>query len=146
MSVLPAGEIDHVAIAVRDLDEACARYVRLLGARVGLREEVTAQGVVVAFLHLPGKTKIELISPLDDTGAVARFLEKRGEGLHHVCVRVANIEDALRGVIEEDVPHIDAKPRIGAGGARIAFLHPRALGGVLLELKEVPESTEEPRP
>jgi methylmalonyl-CoA/ethylmalonyl-CoA epimerase len=137
MSTLPAGEIDHVAIAVLDLDEACARYVELLGARVGLREQVVAQGVEVAFLHLPGETKIELISPLDDSGAVARFLEKKGEGLHHVCMRVANIEEALESVIDAEIPHIDSQPRIGAGGARIAFLHPRALGGVLLELKEV---------
>ena len=137
MSTLPAGEIDHVAIAVLDLDEACARYVELLGARVGLREQVVAQGVEVAFLHLPGETKIELISPLDDSGAVARFLEKNGEGLHHVCMRVANIEEALESVIDAEIPHIDSQPRIGAGGARIAFLHPRALGGVLLELKEV---------
>ncbi len=137
MSTLPAGEIDHIAIAVEDLDEACARYVQLLGARVGLREEVVAQGVEVAFLHLPGETKIELISPLDDSGAVARFLEKKGEGLHHVCMRVADIEEALESVIDAEIPHIDPQPRIGAGGARIAFLHPRALGGVLLEIKEV---------
>ncbi len=137
MSTLPAGKIDHVAIAVHDLDEACARYVELLGARVGLREQVVAQGVEVAFLHLPGETKIELISPLDDAGAVARFLAKKGEGLHHVCVRVANIEEALESVIDAEIPHIDSRPRLGAGGARIAFLHPRALGGVLLELKEV---------
>jgi methylmalonyl-CoA/ethylmalonyl-CoA epimerase len=137
MSTLPAGEIDHVAIAVQNLDEACARYVELLGARVGLREQVVAQGVEVAFLHLPGETKIELVSPLDDSGAVARFLEKKGEGLHHVCMRVANIEEALESVIDAEIPHIDSQPRIGAGGARIAFLHPRALGGVLLELKEV---------
>jgi methylmalonyl-CoA/ethylmalonyl-CoA epimerase len=137
MSTLPAGEIDHVAIAVQNLDEACARYVQLMGARVGLREQVVAQGVEVAFLHLPGETKIELVSPLDDSGAVARFLEKKGEGLHHVCMRVANIEEALESVIDAEIPHIDSQPRIGAGGARIAFLHPRALGGVLLELKEV---------
>ena len=137
MSTLPAGEIDHVAIAVFDLDEACARYVQLLGARVSLREKVVAQGVEVVFLHLPGETKIELISPLDDAGAVARFLEKKGEGLHHVCMRVVNIEEALEKVVDAEIPHIDSQPRIGAGGARIAFLHPRALGGVLLELKEV---------
>lgn len=137
MSTLPAGEIDHVAIAVDDLDEACARYAQLLGARVGLREQVVAQGVEVAFLHLPGETKIELICPLDDSGAVARFLERKGEGLHHVCMRVADIEEALESVIDAEIPHIDSQPRIGAGGARIAFLHPRALGGVLLEIKEV---------
>ena len=141
MSTLPAGEIDHVAIAVHDLDEACARYVGLLGARVGLRERVVAQGVEVVFLHLPGETKIELIAPLEAAGAVARFLERRGEGLHHVCVRVVNIEEALESVIDAEIPHIDAQPRIGAGGARIAFLHPRALGGVLLEIKEVGSSS-----
>ena len=137
MSVLPAGDIDHVAIAVRDLDEACARYVELLGARVGLREKVATQGVEVAFLHLPGETKIELVAPLDNESAVARFLDKKGEGMHHVCVRVTNIEEALGSVIDAQVPLIDTQPRVGAGGARIAFLHPSALGGVLLELKEV---------
>jgi len=137
MSVLPPGEIDHVAIAVHDLDAACERYVDLLGARIGLREEIAEQGVEVVFLHLPGETKIELVAPLDDTGALARFLEKNGEGMHHICMRVGNIEQALEGVIEAEVPNIDAAPRIGAGGARIAFLHPRALGGVLLEIKEV---------
>jgi methylmalonyl-CoA/ethylmalonyl-CoA epimerase len=137
MSVLPPGQIDHVAIAVSDLDDACARYVELLGARIGLREKIASQGVEVVFLHLPGETKIELVAPLDESGAVARFLQKNGEGMHHVCVRVEDIEQALTQVIEAGVSHIDSEPRIGAGGARIAFLHPRALGGVLLEIKEV---------
>jgi methylmalonyl-CoA/ethylmalonyl-CoA epimerase len=137
MSILPPGEIDHVAIAVHDLDDASAVYVDLLGARVGLREKVPAQGVEVMFLHFPGKTKIELIAPIDDTGAVARFLEKNGPGMHHVCLLVENIEEVLAGLVDADVPLVDQKPRIGAGNARIAFLHPRALGGVLLELKEV---------
>jgi methylmalonyl-CoA/ethylmalonyl-CoA epimerase len=88
-------------------------------------------------LHLPGETKIELVAPLDEAGGVARFLEKNGEGMHHVCMRVESIDEALASVVDAEVPVVDREARIGAGGARIAFLHPRALGGVLLELKEV---------
>lgn len=136
MSVLPPGEIDHIGIAVRDIDAACARYVELSGARAGHREVLVEQGVEVLFLHLPGETRLELISPLGAEGGVARFLERRGEGLHHICMRVTDLDAALRALGEHDVPRIDEVPRSGAAGARIAFLHPEALGGVLLELKE----------
>lgn len=136
MSVLPPGPIDHIGIAVRDLDVACATYQELLGARLSGRERVPGQDVELAFLCLPGDARIELISPLSDDSAVAKFLDKRGEGMHHVCVLVEDIEAALARLVEQGVPLVDTTPRDGAEGSRIAFLHPAALGGVLLELKQ----------
>ena len=136
MSFVPPGPIDHVGIAVADLDAAASRYQELLGARLMHREVVAAQGVEVAFLELPGETRIELIAPTDVSSPVARFLDKRGEGMHHICVRVDDLEATLAALLEEGVPLVDSEPRDGAEGARIAFLHPAALGGVLLELKQ----------
>ena len=88
MSFIPPGPIDHVGIAVRDLEAACVRYRELLGAEVSHRERVAGQGVEIAYLKLPGDARIELLTPIDDDGPVARFLEKRGEGMHHVHVHV----------------------------------------------------------
>lgn len=136
MSLIPPGPVDHVGIAVRDLDSACAAYAELLGAEVSHREEVSSQGVEVAFLTLAGETRLELIAPLGAGSPVARFLDKRGEGMHHICVRVDDIDATLARLDGEDVPLVDAVARAGAEGARIAFVHPRALGGVLLELKQ----------
>jgi methylmalonyl-CoA epimerase len=136
MSVLPPGPIDHIGIAVRDLDPACATYQELLGAQLGGRETITGQGVEVAFLCLPGDVRIELIAPLSDDSAVAQFLDKRGEGMHHICVVVEDIGAALARLAEQGVPLVDEVPRAGAEGSQIAFLHPAALGGVLLELKQ----------
>ena len=136
LGVLPEGRIDHIGIAVSDLEAACARFVALLGANVGEREVVEDQQVEVVFLQLPGSARIELIAPLQPGGALARFLEKRGESLHHVCVLVSDLDEALRSLEAQRVPCLDQQPRIGAEGARVAFLHPKALGGVMLELKE----------
>ena len=136
MSVIPSGPIDHVGIAVRDIDEACARYQRLLGAEPAGRPVVAAQGVAVAFLRLPGEARLELIAPLDETSPVHRFLERRGEGLHHVCILVDDIDTVLERLVAAEVPLVDACARPGAEGSRIAFLRPEALGGVLLELKQ----------
>lgn len=136
MSFIAPGPIDHVGIAVHDIDAAAARYRELLGARVVHREAVPGQGVEVAFLEMPGAARLELIAPLDDDSPVARFLAGRGEGMHHICVLVDDIDAALTRLGEEEVPVVDTTPRTGAEGARIAFLHPAALGGVLLELKQ----------
>ncbi len=136
MSVLPPGPIDHIGIAVRDLDAACATYQELLGAKLSAREKIPAQGVEVAFLSLPGDVRIELISPLGDDSTVAKFLDRRGEGMHHVCLLVEDIEAALERLAQQGVPLVDTVPRDGAEGSQIAFLHPKALGGVLLELKQ----------
>jgi methylmalonyl-CoA/ethylmalonyl-CoA epimerase len=136
MSFLPPGPIDHIGIAVRDLDASCATYEQTLGATVSGRETVVEQGVEVAFLALPGDTRIELIAPLDGSGSIARFLDSRGEGMHHICVRVDDIASALEDLAAADVRLVDREPRQGAEGSLIAFVHPAALGGVLLELKQ----------
>lgn len=136
MSFIAPGPIDHVGIAVHDIDDAAARYQDLLGARVVHREAVPGQRVEVAFLEMPGATRLELIAPLDDDSPVAKFLAKRGAGMHHICVLVDDIEAALERLAEHEVALVDRVARSGAEGARIAFLHPAALGGVLLELKQ----------
>ncbi len=136
MSLVPAGPIDHVGIAVRDLDRACATYEAVLGAELSGREVVEQQGVEVAFMRLPGDARVELIAPTDDSGAVAQFIDRRGEGMHHICVLVEDIEATLAELAEADVALLDERPRPGAEGSKIAFVHPAVLGGVLLELKQ----------
>ena len=136
MSVINAGAIDHVAIAVHDLDASCELYQELLGAELTAREVVAGQAVEVAFLQPPGTARIELISPVDESSPVAGFLAGRGPGLHHICVLVEDVDVALADLVSEDVELIDTVSRPGAEGSRIAFLHPKALGGVLLELKQ----------
>ncbi len=132
------GPIDHVAIAVRDLDAAIDRYGRLLGGGVAYREAVQGQDTEVAFLDLPGATSIELIAPLREAGPVARFLEQRGEGLHHVCFLVEDVDRALRQAAGAGISLLDTVGRPGAQGSRIGFVHPAAFGGVLVELKQKP--------
>lgn len=131
---VPVGPLDHVAIAVHDIDAAAARY-RVLGAELTHREVVAEQGVEVAFLEVPGTTMIELVCPTTDESPIARFLHSRGEALHHICFRVSDIEAALAAARTAGVRLIDEVPRDGARGSRIAFIHPQAMG-VLVELKQ----------
>src|SRR5579875_509028 len=124
--------IDHTAIAVRDLDEAIARYQRLYGIGSVERLPVADQQVDVAFLPV-GDTMLELVSPTTNTSGVARFLERRGEGLHHIAFAVYDIERELDSLRREGVRLIDDQPRRGAHGV-VAFVHPEGTGGVLVEL------------
>jgi methylmalonyl-CoA/ethylmalonyl-CoA epimerase len=125
--------IDHLGIAVPSLEAAVKAY-EALGFRVQSTEAVASEGVRVAFLPV-GESRLELLEPTDAASAIAKFLQKRS-GLHHVCVLVPDIEAALAELRSRGVALIDEKPRPGAGGSRVAFLHPKAAGGVLLELKE----------
>jgi methylmalonyl-CoA/ethylmalonyl-CoA epimerase len=126
-------KIDHLGIAVPSLDAAVRAY-EALGFAVESTHEVPTEKVRAAFLPV-GESRLELLEPTDPSSVIARFLEKRS-GLHHVCVLVPDIEKALADLKSRGVPLIDEVPRPGAGGCRVAFLHPRAAGGVLLELKE----------
>jgi methylmalonyl-CoA/ethylmalonyl-CoA epimerase len=126
--------ISHVAVAVPSIDEALPRFERVLGLTAGSREVVASQQVEAALLPL-GDAAIELIEPRGSEG-VARFLEKRGPGLHHVAVEVEGIEEVLALLASLGVPLIDAAPRAGAHGHKVAFVHPKATGGVLVELVE----------
>jgi len=124
--------IDHVGIAVANLEEALAAWGRL-GLGEPVIEEIPDQGVRVAMLPV-GTGKIELLEPLRPDSPVGRFLERRGPGLHHVALRVDDLEAALAAAEARGLELIDRRPRTGAGGSRIAFLHPRATGGTLVEL------------
>jgi len=126
-------KIDHLGIAVPDLAKAVKAY-EVLGLKFQSTEYVPTENVRVAFLAV-GESRLELLEPTAPGSVIAKFLEKRS-GLHHVCLLVEDIEAALSELRSRGVPLIDEKPRPGAGGSRVAFVHPRAAGGVLLELKE----------
>lgn len=131
--------VDHIAIAVANLEEALDFYQKKLGlALIGI-ETVEEQGVRVAKLDT-GNTHIELLEPLSPETPVGKFLSQRGPGLHHICLGVENIDTELDFLNKEAVKMIDRQSRIGAGGAKIAFVHPKATGGVLMELSE-PDSS-----
>ena len=128
-------KISHLAIAVRDLEQQKQLYSQVLGLELVGEEEVADQGVRVAMFAI-GESRIELLQPIGPDSPVARFLDKRGEGLHHVAYEVDDLESALQELREQDVRLIDEHPRQGAGGHRIAFIHPRSTFGVLTELCE----------
>ncbi len=130
--------IDHVGIAVRDLDRALARHEELFRVRPLYREVVEEQGVEEAMLPVGG-SNIQLLMPLGKDTPVGRFLERRGEGIHHVAYAVASIEDALEHLAAEGAQLIDEHPRLGGGGHRVAFVHPRTVAGTLIELVELNE-------
>ena len=127
--------VDHIGIAVPDLDEALKFYSDLLGLKAEGTEVVEAQKVKVAFLPT-GDSEIELLESTDPEGPIAKFIEKKGAGIQHIALRVDDIDAALAELKEAGVKLIDEQPRYGAGGAKIAFLHPKATGGVLLELSQ----------
>ena len=128
-------KIDHIGIAVRNLEEAKDLYSGLLGLAAGETEEVKEQKIVASSL-LAGDVMIELLEPTHPDGPVGRFIEKQGEGVHHIAFRVDNIEESLEKLKTKGMRLIDEKARIGAGGAKIAFLHPKGTHGVLVELVE----------
>jgi methylmalonyl-CoA/ethylmalonyl-CoA epimerase len=135
MSTVKARGLDHVAIAVKDLEQAIPIWRDALGLGVPELETVEDQQVRTAiFGH--GQGRIELICPTVNDSGVAKFLQKRGEGLHHICIEVEDIEAALAALKARGAPLIDETPKIGAGGAKIAFVHPKGTGGVLLELRQ----------
>ena len=127
-------KIDHVAICVNDVDEAAAKWRQVLGLEATHREVVASQKTEAVLLPV-GETSVELISPKGNEG-LAKFLEKRGPGLHHIAVEVEGIEAALALLKSLGVPRIDETPRRGARGHKVAFVHPKATGGVLVELVE----------
>ena len=130
--------IDHVAIAVADLDAAIAEFGRLYQAEPIGRETVADQGVEEAMIAIGG-SHVQLLRPLDEGSPVGRFLARHGEGLHHIAFAVPNIEIALAHLQEAGARLVDETPRIGGGGNRIAFVHPAAFAGTLIELVEVSE-------
>jgi methylmalonyl-CoA/ethylmalonyl-CoA epimerase len=129
------GKIDHLGIVVQDLDAAVESWCRLLGLDAVHREVVEDQGVEVAKLPV-GESAVELIRPIRAGTGIARYLEKRGEGIHHVCFEVADLAGTLAHLEREGARLIDTTPRVGAGGDLVAFVHPSTTNGVLTELKQ----------
>ena len=127
--------IDHIGIAVKDLGKAGKFYSDILGIPVKEEEVVEEQKVRVAFLPITD-SEIELLESTEPDGPVAKFIDARGEGIQHMAFRVENIEEALEEMKAKGVRLIDEKPRIGAGGAKIAFIHPKETNGVLVEICE----------
>ncbi len=128
-------KIDHLGIAVSSIDEKKNFWIDALGLQLVGTETVEEQKVTTAFLPV-GESEIELLESTSKEGPVAKYIEKRGEGIQHVAFRVENIEEALAELKEKGIALIDQTPRKGAGGAKIAFLHPKATSGVLVELCE----------
>jgi methylmalonyl-CoA/ethylmalonyl-CoA epimerase len=129
------GRIDHIGVAVEDLDQAVALYRDRLGMREQHRETVEEQGVEAVLLEI-GEGHVELLSPLGSETAVGRFLEKRGPGIHHVAYLTDDIDSALESVRAAGLSLIDEEPRIGIRNSRVAFVHPKSTGGVLTEIVE----------
>lgn len=125
--------VDHVGIAVRDLDTAVAFYEQTFGVACSHRETVEEQGVEEAMFKV-GESWIQLLRPLGEDTPVGKFIAKRGEGVHHVGYGVSDLKDVLDHLKAQGVPLIDAEPRRGSRGSMVAFVHPKGVGGVLVEL------------
>ena len=124
--------IDHIGIAVRSLEERIPFYRDVLGLGEPEIETVEEQNVRTAIFFV-GENRLELLEATDPESPIAKYIEKNGEGIHHIALRTPDIEGAIAGVLDADLRMIDAQPRAGAGGAEIAFVHPKSTGGVLLE-------------
>jgi methylmalonyl-CoA/ethylmalonyl-CoA epimerase len=130
-------KVNHIAVVVPSLDEAMKFWVEALGLSLERVESVPREGVDVAFLPV-GESEIELLQPTDPEGGVARYLEKRGAGLHHVCLEVDDITATLERLKTAGIPLINETANVGGDGKKYAFVHPKGTGGVLVELYELP--------
>lgn len=129
-----AKRIDHLGIAIADINDVAPAIRQLLSPAPPAVEEVESQGVRTTSFHMAGGESIEFLQSLHDESPVGRFLQKRGNGIHHVALEVDNLEEALAELKREGVALIDEIPREGAGGKQIAFIHPKSAGGILIEL------------
>jgi len=133
-------KIDHIGVVVSDIEEALKVYQQALGLSLARIQERPDQAVTIAFLPT-GESEIELVQPVTSDSGVAKFLQKRGEGIHHLCLEVDDIEEALAKLREKGLQLIDEMPRTGPEGERFAFIHPKSTHGVLIELYEYAKST-----
>jgi len=127
--------VDHIGIAVQSLEATLPFYTEVLKLELKGIEEVESEGVKVAFLQV-GETKIELLEPLHENSPIAKHIEKRGEGIHHIALRTDSIEEEMEQVKSKGIRMINEKPKTGAGGSLVAFMHPKSTGKVLYELCE----------
>lgn len=132
-------KINHVAVVVEDIAQAKKFWVDALGLTLGGEAYVPEQEVTIAFLPV-GDSEVELLAPINDTSGVARYLQKRGSGMHHICFEVDDIEAMLARLKAADIPLIDEQPKVSADGKKLAFVHPKGTNGVLVELYELPKN------
>jgi methylmalonyl-CoA/ethylmalonyl-CoA epimerase len=130
--------LDHIAIAVPDIEAAITRFVEDLGIELAGREDVPTESTTTAFFPIDG-TQIELIHPMEGSGPVQTFLDKRGGGLHHLCFETDDIETDMKRLQEKGYRFLSEAPKPGAHGTRVVFIHPKSAGGVLIELAEHPK-------
>lgn len=128
--------IDHIGIAVKNLEESLKRWIELFGAKVGVVEEIMERRVKVAHLEFEDGSAVELVASLGKDSPIEKFIEEKGEGIHHLSFEVEGIEELMEELKNQGIQFIQERPQKGAEGSRIAFIHPRNLKGVLLELKE----------
>lgn len=126
-------KVDHIGIAVKNLDETIPYYTENLGLNLLKIEEVASESVRVAFIDA-GNVKLELLEPMSEQSAIHSFIEKKGEGIHHIAFGVEGIEERMNELREKGIRILNEQPKIGAGGAQVAFLHPKSSYGVLYEL------------
>ena len=129
-------KIDHIAVAVNDLEKAAKFYQDVLGLSLSRVEVVTAQKTKVGFFKI-GELKIELVQPSEPNSPLVKFLETRGQGIHHICFEVDDVEAGVKALLRKGVTMVDQKPRPGAHNTKVAFVHPKSSSGVLIELCEL---------
>ncbi len=127
--------VQHIGIAVRDMDASIETFEKLFGVKCGSREKIEASKVEVAFFDL-GNAHVELVSPVDPESPISRYLDQRGNGIHHICLDVEGIDEWLETLKSKDVRLLDETPREGASGRRVAFINPSSTDGILFELSE----------
>lgn len=135
---MSAEGLDHIGVAVKDLDKAISFYQDVLGLKLEGTHTLSDRGVRVAFLSVGGEAHIELLEPLNSESAIAKFLSSHGEGIHHLALKVNDIEASLQSLKRKGLTLIDETPKAGAEGKKIAFVHPKSTRGVLLELCQEP--------
>lgn len=131
--------LDHIAVAVNNLEEAASFYQNVIGLTLSGVEVVTAQKTKVGFFRI-GETNIELVQPAEPDSPLVKFLETRGQGIHHLCFEVDDVEAEVKSYLAKGATMVDQTPRPGAHGTRVAFVHPKSSGGVLIELTEHPKN------
>ena len=130
-------KIDHIGIAVQSLEAAVGKYEGITGKKVAHKEVLPEQKVATAFFPV-GETRLELLKDTDSESPIAKFLEKRGEGIHHICFEVDNLTQTKKAMQEQGLRFIEGISERGAGGSKVAFIHPKSTGGILMELIEYP--------
>jgi len=131
-------KIDHIAMAVKDLDQAAKFYQNSLGLPLSGVEVVAEQKTKVGFFRI-GESNIELVQPAEPGSPLDKFLDTRGPGIHHICLEVDDIESEIKSLLDKGVAMIDQKPRMGAHRSKVAFIHPKSSNGILIELVELPK-------